>query len=40
VILVNENKSDAHRFFHRVGFVARSVYDILFLKPSTVTTRN
>jgi GNAT superfamily N-acetyltransferase len=40
VILVNENRTDAHRFFHHVGFVARSVYDILFLKPSTVTTRD
>ena len=40
VILVNENRTDAHRFFHRVGFVARSVYDILFLKPSTATTRD
>lgn len=35
VILVNENKSNAHRFFQRVGFVARSVYDTLFLAPST-----
>ena len=40
VILVNENRTDAHRFFHRVGFLARSVYEILFLKPSTVTTRD
>ena len=35
VVLVNENKTDAHRFFRRVGFVARSVYDTLFLeRPS------
>ena len=34
VILVNENRTNAHRFFQRVGFVARSVYDTLFLTPS------
>ena len=34
VILVNENKPNAHRFFQRVGFVASSVYDTLFLAPS------
>lgn len=34
VILVNENRTNAQRFFQRVGFVARSVYDTLFLTPS------
>ena len=34
VILVSENKPNAHRFFQRVGFVASSVYDTLFLAPS------
>ena len=34
VILVNENKPNAHRFFQRAGFVASSVYDTLFLAPS------
>ena len=34
VILVNENRTNAQRFFQRVGFVARSVYDTLFLNPS------
>lgn len=36
VVLVNENRSDAQRFFQRVGFVASSVYDTLFLAPSNV----
>ena len=34
VILVNENRTNAQRFFKRVGFAARSVYDTLFLTPS------
>ena len=34
VILVNENRPNAQRFFQRAGFVARSVYDTLFLNPS------
>jgi len=34
VVLVNENRTNAHRFFERVGFVASSVYDTLFLAPS------
>jgi ribosomal protein S18 acetylase RimI-like enzyme len=34
VILVNENRTNAQRFFQRVGFVARSVYDTLFLAPA------
>lgn len=34
VVLVNENRTNAHRFFQRVGFVASSVYDTLFLAPS------
>lgn len=33
VVLVNENRTNAHRFFQRVGFVASSVYDTLFLAP-------
>ena len=34
VVLVNENRPNAQRFFQRVGFVASSVYDTLFLAPS------
>ncbi len=34
VVLVNENRTNAHRFFQRVGFVARSMYDTLFLLSS------
>lgn len=34
VVLVNENRTNAHRFFQRAGFVASSVYDTLFLAPS------
>jgi predicted GNAT family acetyltransferase len=34
VVLVNENRTNAHRFFQRVGFVPSSVYDTLFLAPS------
>lgn len=33
VVLVNENRTNAHRFFQRAGFVASSVYDTLFLAP-------
>jgi len=35
VVLVNENRTGAHRFFQRVGFVPRSLYDTLFLEIGT-----
>ena len=35
VVLVNENRTDALRFYQRVGFVPRSLYDTLFLEIGT-----
>jgi predicted GNAT family acetyltransferase len=33
VLLVNEQRRDAHRFFRRVGFEPRSLYETVFLQP-------